>query len=157
MRILWLSGVTWCLAASVGGCRDKAEPARVVINGQTWFVDLATTREQRRTGLGGRSNLNDNVGMLFIYPRPEVLQFCMRGCLVSLDIAFIDADKRVVKIHTMPAEEDMIGRVTYSSESPAQYALETAAGSLARAGVRVGDLVTFVGDIPDATKAEDGP
>jgi uncharacterized membrane protein (UPF0127 family) len=95
--------------------------------------------------------------MLFIYPRPEVLEFCMRGCVVPLDIAFINSDLRVVRMHTMAVEPDRAGRVSYSSQHPVQYALEVAGGSLGRLGVRVGDRVTFSAEIPSPAKAEEGP
>ncbi len=95
--------------------------------------------------------------MLFIYPQPRILNFCMRGCVIPLDIAFIGADFRVVAIHTMAVEPDHLGRVSYSSSLPAQFALELPAGSLGRAGVRVGDKVIFAGNIPEAAKAQAGP
>ncbi|MCK4601100.1 MAG: DUF192 domain-containing protein, partial [Phycisphaerae bacterium] len=84
-------------------------------------------------------------------------KFWMQGCLIPLDVAFISSDKRVVKIHTMAVEPDLAGWNLYSSQVPAQYALEVSAGMFQRVGVRVGDAVTFSGDIPEAAKAEDGP
>jgi len=139
------------------GCRKKSSPAQVTIAGRTWTVELAATVEQRYLGLSGRDSLAEDAGMLFIYPGPRVLQFCMRGCAVPLDVAFIDSDLRVVKIHTMAVEPDRAGRVTYSSETPVQYALEVAGGVLAGAGVSVGDEVRFSSGVPEAAKAHDGP
>jgi hypothetical protein len=110
-------------------------------------VELATTPDRQLVGLAGRDHLADNEGMLFIFPRAEVLNFCMRGCVISLDIAFIGDDMRVVRTHTMLEEPDRIGKVLYSSDVPARYALEVAAGSLERAGVKVGDPVSFSRDI----------
>jgi hypothetical protein len=167
--LAWVAAV---LAALSCGCRDKAPqgtnptPAsdrdaspgpRVSIRGRTWSVEPATTAKQQYHGLAGRQHLADDAGMLFIYPSPRVLNYCMRGCFITLDIAFIAADGRVVKIHTMQVEPDMVGRVAYSSEAPAQYALETAGGALGRAGVREGDVVTFLGNIPAPAKVDDEP
>lgn len=139
------------------GCQQRRDPAKVRINGKEWFVDLAMTNKARYKGLSGRGTLPDDVGMLFMYPRPEVLNFCMRGCPVSLDIAFLDANLRVVRMYTMQVEEDQAGRVPYSSVVPAQYVLETAEGALGKAGVAVGAKAEFLGDIPPAIRAEDGP
>lgn len=151
--------VVLCLVLSAAcGCRStKPAAPQVTINDKSWFVSVAATAREQFEGLSGRSNLRDNEGMLFVYSSPQVLNFCMRSCSHPLDIAFIDADFRIVKIHTMQVEPDRLGRVNYSSEVPARFALEVAGGSLNRAGIKIGDKVFFSGDIPDATKAEDGP
>jgi uncharacterized membrane protein (UPF0127 family) len=147
------------LAAAAAGCGESepAAPADVTINGRTWRVELATTTDARYKGLSDRRKIDPNGGMLFIYPAPQMLDFCMRNCLVSLDIAFIASDLRVVKIRTMPVEPYGFEEKTYPSEFPAQYALEVAAGQLAAAGVKVGDKVEFSPGVPPAAKAAPGP
>jgi hypothetical protein len=158
------SAATWLLTlALVGGllpvasCRKEPGFAQVTINGRTWLVDLALTAEQRYQGLSGRRRLSEDAGMLFIYPHPKVLEFCMRGCYVPLDIAFIDENRRVVRVCTMAVEEDFVGRQTYSSLDPAQYALEVPAGALQAAGVQPGNEVVFSGAVPAPTKAQGDP
>jgi len=139
------------LLASAAGCQRKDPPdptPRVQIRGRTWRVELALTAEQHYRGLSGRQGLADDAGMLFVYGRPEVLRFCMRDCRIPLDIAFVDATGRIVKIHTMQVEPDRAGQKTYSSDQPVRFALEVAGGALAKAGVRVGDQVRFLGEIP---------
>ena len=145
------------LAAAAGCDKPSPPPASVTIGGRTWQVELATTVEQRYRGLSDRPKLAADAGMLFIYPRPQVLDFCMRQCLIPLDIAFIDADLRVVKTCTMPVEPYGLERATYSSAVPAQYALEVSAGALSAAGVKAGDTVKFSGNVPPAAKAQPGP
>jgi len=95
--------------------------------------------------------------MLFVYPSPKALDFCMRDCFIPLDIAFIDADLRVVVTYTMAVEPDRAGSVSYSSLRPAQFALELPAGALSRAGVRPGDKVVFSAQIHEAAKEADSP
>lgn len=138
------------------GCQRGDDFPAVTLRGQRWLVDLATTVDQRYKGLSGRRQLSEGVGMLFIYPKPKVLEFCMRDCYLPLDIAFLDANRRVVKMHTMQVEYDRAGTVVYRSEVPAQYALEAPAGSLTRAGVQVGDQAEFSSSIPSPAKAEPG-
>jgi len=152
--------IALALSGAMRGCdRRPATPraSHVEIRGHRWFVDLALTVEDRYTGLSGRQHLPPDVGMLFVYPQANVLDFCMRGCVAEIDIAFIDADRRVVRLYTMAVEPDRAGRVSYSSHSPAQYALEVAGGSFRRVGVQVGDRVTFSAGIPPPAKAEAGP
>lgn len=95
--------------------------------------------------------------MLFIYPRPRMLEFCMRGCRIPLDIAFIDADLRIVNICTMAVEPDLAGRVLYRSKKPARYALEVAAGAFQRVRVGAGDAVVLSGEFPEAVKEASNP
>jgi len=128
-------------------CGKALAPAGVTINSRTWAVELAATPQQRYLGLAGRKSLPPGTGMLFLFERPEVLEFCMRGCLIDLDIAFISPDMRVVRTCTMTAESDLPGRAVYSSRAPAQYALEVPASELAEAGVRPGQKVRFSGKI----------
>lgn len=146
------------LGALLAGCRDSGDekPAQVTVRDHTWYVDLAMTADQRYQGLSGRHEIPANVGMLFIYPRPQVMEFCMRGCVVPLDIAYLDANRRVIKMHTMAVEPDRAGQISYSSDRPAQYALEVAGGALGGAGVQVGDTVVFSANIPPAAKADPG-
>lgn len=143
-------------AAAVPGCGDEAgaTTGKVTINGFTWVVDLALTEQQRWDGLSGREQLLEGTGMLFLFGQEQELEFCMRGCLIPLDIAYLSSDLRVVSIHTMQVEPDLAGLKGYPSGLAARYALEVPAGELARADVRVGSLATLSGDIPDAIKAD---
>lgn len=147
-----------CLSALAAvRCNDDSRVPRrprVEINGHAWRVELAATRVARYQGLSGRRSLARDSGMLFIYPKPGVLDFCMRDCEVPLDIAFINADLEVIRIHTMPVEPDRLGRKFYSSDKPAQYALEVPAGDLAKAKVTVGQKVTFTGPMPNPALVE---
>ena len=139
------------------GCRRQQAPPSVTIAGKTWQVELAATAKERYRGLAGRRSLSENAGVLFIFPEPEVLTFCMRGCLIPLDIAFISADHRVAAVHTMSVEPDLAGRESYCSGVPVQYALEVPAGALARAAVEAGQRVVFGGNIPQAAKEPPDP
>jgi uncharacterized membrane protein (UPF0127 family) len=146
------------LLAAGGGCRSRSQAVHAVtIRGRTWRVELAVTGDQRYRGLSGRKELASDAGMLFIFPREQVREFCMRDCFIPLDIAFIDSDLRVVMLHTMAVEPDRVGRVPYGSEVPAQYALEVPAGALEAAGVQVGDRVEFSADIFSRAKELSAP
>jgi len=155
------TGAVLCLLAACGcACRNSTPagrsplPPQVKINGNTWRVECVSTVAGRFVGMSGRAELAEDAGMLFIYPGRQVLEFCMRGCDIPLDIAFIGSDMKVVAIHTMLVEADRLGRKLYTSVVPAQYALEVPSGALGRAGVQVGHKATFTGDIPPAAKAE---
>ncbi len=138
------------------GCSPPASPpvpAQVRLAGRSWTVELALTRAKRQAGLSGRTALPAGRGMLFVYPKPQKLSFCMRGCDVPIDIAFLDSALRVVNLYEMQVEPDRAGRVIYRSHVPARYALEVAGGTLRRAGVRIGQQAECLG-VPDPAAAE---
>lgn len=91
--------------------------------------------------------------MLFAFPDSAERTFWMRGCVMDLDIAFIDATGFVTAVHTMPkeplqapeeSEAAYLGRlIRYPSAGRAKYALEVAPGTLAPLGVRRGVRVEF--------------
>lgn len=135
---------TLCLA----GCRAQPAQPQVTIRAHTWRVDLALTPQQCFQGLSGVTNLPAGRGMLFIFPDSALRAFCMRGCYIPLDIAFLDDRLRVVHTATMAVEPDRAGRVVYASQLPAKYALEVPAGALSAAGVAPGDHAAFTGPIP---------
>ena len=136
------------------GCRKQSAPPQVTIKDRTWTVELALTPDQLSRGLSGRTYLSENDGMLFVHAELKVAQYWMRDCLIPLDIAFITQDMRIATIYTMVVEDDLTELVLYPSRVPVLYALEVSAGSLARAGIEVGDKVTFSGDIPPPAKAD---
>lgn len=138
------------LAFAGQGCNKSHQQSQVTIAGKTWNVELAVTTEQRRAGLAGRASLKDGEGMLFIFESSQSREFWMRGCLTAIDIAFLDADRRVINIATMyPQPGVSEGRLkVYRSAGPALYALEVAGGQLASAGVKPGDQAIFSSNVP---------
>jgi uncharacterized membrane protein (UPF0127 family) len=113
-----------------------------------WYIELALTAEQHYLGLSYRPSLPQGRGMLFIFSKPTILSFCMRHCFISLDIAFISSDMRIVGLTTMPVERFGLETRIYRSMVPALYALEVNAGELNNNGVGEGDTVRFSDDVP---------
>jgi len=136
---------------STNSSAKPPELYEVRIGQASWQVELAVTPAQQARGLGKRDELPAGRGMLFVYDAPQVMRFWMKDCRIPLDIAFLDAEGVIVTIHTMPNEppgtpDDQLP--TYSSEVPAQFALEVPAGALGHANVRVGDRVRFDPNMP---------
>ncbi len=161
MRAVLILSAAGVLSIPAVGCRDRAKPAKpapaqVTIAGKTWTVEIADTEVERGQGLSGVAYLAPDAGMLFVYPAARKVSYCMRGCYIPLDIAFISSDNRIVAMYTMEVEPDLAGRKPYRSGSPVQYVLETAGGAFAKAGVKMGDLVSFSGNMVGPAKAEGG-
>lgn len=142
-------------AATLGGCGTESAPGMlpVTAGGKTFQCKLALTPATREQGMGGVASIGPDEGMLFAFPDAGARNFWMRGCLVDLDIAFIDPLGFVTAVHTMPkeplqaegeSESAYQARLKlYPSLAPAQYALEVAPGTLAPLGVRRGVRIEF--------------
>ncbi|XAM00336.1 DUF192 domain-containing protein [Phycisphaeraceae bacterium D3-23] len=119
----------------------------VEINGKTFELELALTNSTRFQGLSDRRSIDADGGMLFVYPSERSLGFVMRRCHVPIDIVLLDADGRVVAMHAMPVIEPIGGEEwfypteTYSSDDPAQMAMEFKGGTLGSLDLEVGDVI----------------
>ncbi len=103
-------------------------------------VEVADTDEKRMTGLMNRPFLDPNAGMLFIFNEEGDHFFWMKNTLISLDLLFIDSQKKVIFIaqKTTPLSE-----TTIAPPAPVQYVLEVNAGYASKNGVTVGSQITF--------------
>lgn len=106
-------------------------------------VEVADDPAEQERGLMGRTDLATGTGMAFVWDDPVPVAFWMKDTLIPLDIAFWDADGRIVAIMTMqPCLADPCP--TYDPGTPVVGALEVNAGELAASGVQVGDLVELL-------------
>src|SRR5438132_8149993 len=94
-------------------------------------VELADTHETRAKGLMGRKNLNDNEGMLFVFPKKEILSFWMKNTLIPLSIGFFDEEQNLIEILDMEVPNSRHPK-TYKSHYPSLYALEVPRGWFAK-------------------------
>lgn len=103
-------------------------------------IAIADTEPERALGLMGVRDLQENQGMLFVYPNESHNRFWMKNTPTSLDMLFISRDKKIVFIakSTVPFSEDVI-----DPEVSSQFVLEVKAGFVEREHISVGDSVQF--------------
>ncbi len=111
----------------------------VQIGGETIRITVAATEAAREQGLSGRTELADDEGMLFVFPRDGNYAFWMKDMLFSIDIIWISPDGRVV--HIAPNVSPTTYPEDFVSPTPARYVLEVPAGFADAHGVNVGDIV----------------
>lgn len=101
-------------------------------------VEVARTDEERRTGLMYRKTLPQGRGMLFDFSPPQEVTMWMKNTFVSLDMIFIGADGRILRIaeNTEPQSTR-----TIASRGPAKGVLEVVAGTARKLGIAPGDRV----------------
>lgn len=103
-------------------------------------IEIADTEYEQALGLMYRTSMAETEGMLFIFPAEEIRSFWMMNTLISLDMIFLDANKKIVTIHrnTITQSEQ-----SYRSTKPAKYVLEVVAGFCDKYGIGVGDLMSY--------------
>ncbi|MDA0786881.1 MAG: DUF192 domain-containing protein [Proteobacteria bacterium] len=105
-------------------------------------VELAVNDDQRARGLMFRNEMAPDAGMLFVYRSDRVLTMWMANTYLPLDMLFIGADGRIVRIaeNTIP-----LSHTTISSRMRARAVLELNAGTARRLGISAGDRVLYDG------------
>jgi uncharacterized membrane protein (UPF0127 family) len=97
------------LAFNLKGCDETTsrEIQPVKLSGRTFFLEIAADPDVRMKGLGGRTEIADDGGMLFVFSRlqDKTSGFVMRDCPVDIDIIYLDAGGHIVGMHEMKAEE----------------------------------------------------
>lgn len=119
---------------------DKADLTVATATGPKLFhVEIAGTEAQREQGLMYRPTMAADAGMVFLYDHPQQVAFWMKNTIIPLDMVFIGGDGHIVSIHerAVPFSEEAI-----PSGPDAQDVLEVNGGTVARLGIRIGDLVT---------------
>jgi len=145
LALALLACLTLLFAAVASAQGAAALPTvTLTINAQKITAEVASTPQQRATGLMHRFSLQQDHGMLFVFERPEPLSFWMKNTFIPLSIAFLDATGRILNIEDMvPQTETM-----HWSKGPALYALEMRKGWFLERGIRAGDRVEGVGKLP---------
>lgn len=144
------------LATPIGcGPSLPADVMRVTIAGakgsKTVDLKLAVDDASRAKGLGGVTEIAADGGMLFAFTTVQERYFWMKGCVIDIDIAFLDGLGVVTAVHTMPKEPprgenesefDYESRLRhYSSGSPCQYAIEVRPGTFDTLGIKRGTRI----------------
>ena len=139
-----LAAVTAMLVALCVNSPARAasvQPLEIVTKSgvQVFSVEMATTEEEKTTGLMYRKELPDGKGMLFDFSPEQQISMWMKNTYISLDMIFIRADGRILRIaeHTEPESTAII-----SSGGLARGVLEVPAGTAKKYGIAPGDRVS---------------
>lgn len=137
------------LAFLLAACGSDGPPARAehfplrIMTGQgsaTLQVEIADTTDERAEGLMGRASLGADAGMAFLWDAPIEARFWMKDTLIPLQVAFWDADDRIVDLIEMtPCQTDPCP--TYGPDGAFIGAVEANTGWFTAHGVAVGDTV----------------
>jgi uncharacterized membrane protein (UPF0127 family) len=109
----------------------------------TLDIEIADSEYETQTGLMYRSAMEEDQGMLFIFPSEAMHAFYMKNTEFPLDLIFIKADHSIASFqeNTTPYSE-----ASLSSKVAVQYVLEVNAGSVQQWGLEIGDKIDFTKD-----------
>ncbi len=104
-------------------------------------IQIAQTEFDRELGLMFRKSMNENQGMLFIFPDVQVRNFWMRNTEIPLDMIFINDSKIILNIakNTTPYSDN-----SYASSGPAKYVLEVNGGFSDSHNITPGTKVNWI-------------
>ena len=108
--------------------------AWVIFGADTVLAELARTPEERSQGLMYRENLPKGHGMFFVFTDSQVRSFWMSNTFIPLDIAYMDAELKIVDIQAMEPQTTE----GHASAFPTMFALEVPQGWFAEMGIGVG-------------------
>jgi len=103
-------------------------------------IEIADDDAQREMGLMYRKQMEMSTGMLFIFEEEDLRSFWMKNTFIPLDILYLDANKKIVRIHENVAT---LNEQSIPSDYPAKYVVEVIAGFTALYSISPGDVITF--------------
>jgi uncharacterized membrane protein (UPF0127 family) len=146
MRYAWL--LASALVLLLSACADSAEAphdengdatVRFTRAGHeaTIQVEIADTPEERAHGLMNRESLDEDAGMLFVWPEDTASGFWMKDTTIPLSIAFVTEAGSVIDIQDMEPLDETLRH----APQPYRYAVEANQGWFDDNDVELGDLV----------------
>jgi uncharacterized membrane protein (UPF0127 family) len=116
------------------------------ISEHTLRVEVAHTETTRSQGLMSRQSMNDNDGMLFVFPTAGHHSMWMMNTDIPLSVAFLDEKGVILNI------EDMTPRTAtaHRSAGAAKYAVETNLGWFSTRNIKAGERVRGLDKMPAA-------
>lgn len=103
-------------------------------------IEIADDEYQTQTGLMYRHSMPDNQGMLFVFPDQQRRSFYMKNTEFSLDIIYLNSEKKIVSIqkNAKPFDETSL-----PSDAASMYVLEVNGGLADSWKLANGDRLEF--------------
>ena len=106
-------------------------------------VEIAADFVKQYQGLSGRETLCQNCGMLFVFEKPKIQNFVMRGMKFPLDFVFISHGRIVELSESVPPPRGGETPLQIISTVPADMVLEINAGFISKHQIKIGNSATL--------------
>jgi uncharacterized membrane protein (UPF0127 family) len=151
-RLLTVAWIAIALMPALAACDPAPQVEIVSANNSTRArvkVEIADTPDARELGLMYRKHLDDDAGMLFVFPAAENAEFWMKNTVIPLDMVFADPNGKVIGIvaNAEPYSEKNVGGF-----GPTLYVLEVNGSYAAKHGIVTGDRLEFRGLSPHTNR-----
>lgn len=103
-----------------------------------FLIEAVSEPADMALGLGFRTELPAERGMLFLFPTLGPRSFWMKNTFIPLDILFLNPDGTIRNIGKNAQPHDL---TTVSSDGPVLHVLELNGGTADRLGIAAGDTV----------------
>lgn len=115
---------------------------QVLLNGQTFKVDVAKTDSQLQVGLSNRKQIGENQGMLFLFETPSYYSFWMKEMKFPIDIIYINGDKVTTVIeNAKPPSSSSEQLIIYEPQDKSDKVLEINAGLARKYNIKKDTIV----------------
>jgi uncharacterized membrane protein (UPF0127 family) len=104
-------------------------------------IEIVSTAAAQEKGLSGRSSIESDYGMLFVFDKPAKYTFWMKDMNFPIDMIWLDEDWKVVGIEAEASPSSYPD--TFGPEAPAKYVLETQAGLITKENIKIGGSLKF--------------
>lgn len=125
--------------------RPQTQSNIIIINNHQFEIEYARTNAEIEHGLSGRTSLDQNRGMIFLFSQKALYRFWMKDMHFPLDMIWIDNDIIVDISANVPTPQnpDLSQLPTYSPRQPADKVLEINAGLAQKYSFQIGDKIVF--------------
>ncbi len=120
----------------------RLETIELHVTEEKFTAEVAKDSDDKYQGLSDRDCLASNWAMLFPYDSPGNYCFVMRGMNFTIDMVWLDEDKKVVTIKDTATPESYPAE-TFCPDTPAQYIVELPPGTASRLGWNKGTQFEF--------------
>jgi uncharacterized protein len=118
--------------------QPKLQTIKIYLGAETLDAELALTREQEKTGMMFRTNIQETDAMLFVFSQPFRASFWMKNCPESLSAAYIGPDGVIEEIRHL--EKNDTNSVVATNDN-IQYVLEVKDGWFTRHNINPGTVI----------------
>jgi hypothetical protein len=144
IRNILFSCLAFFLVFSSLECGKKKFVKIFLPDGFSITAELAISDEERQLGLMFREKLDPDQGMLLVFKDEDFHFIWMKNMKISLDILWLDKEKRIVHIERNVPPCKKPPCASYSSRIPASYVLEIQAGMADKKKLKLYDRLEFI-------------
>ena len=126
----------------LSGKNPELRKVTMNLSAERFTIEVADTLVSRIKGLQNRRSIGKNEGMLFVFSNESRAGFWMKHVKFSLDIIFLNRERKIVDIFENAQPCKSLICPTYTPKENMLYALELPAGSVERLSLKIG-MVAF--------------